>query len=67
MTYGCQIPVDDPKNFADIIYGFLRGAARLTGKQWGTSFYGAVDRADAPWFLALAYDLWKTDQDLHAD
>jgi hypothetical protein len=60
ITYGCQIPVDDPKNFADIIYGFLRGAARLTGKQWGTSIYGAVDRADAPWFLTHAYDLGAT-------
>ncbi len=60
MTYGCQIPVDDPKNFTAIIYGFLRGAARLTGKQWGTSIYGAVDRADAPWFLTHAYDLGAT-------
>ena len=24
MTYGCQIPVDDPKNLSGIIYGFLR-------------------------------------------
>ena len=60
MTYGCQIPIDDPKNLADIVYGFLRGAARLTGKQWGTSIYGAVDRADAPWFLTHAYDLGAT-------
>src|SRR5687767_2137366 len=60
MTYGCQIPIDDPKNFIDIIYGFLRGAARLTGKQWGTSIYGAVDRSDAPWFLSHAYDLGAT-------
>lgn len=60
MTYGCQIPVDDPKNLTAIVYGFLRGAARLTGKQWGTSIYGAVDRADAPWFLTHAYDLGAT-------
>lgn len=60
MTYGCQIPVDDPKNLASILYGFLRGAARLTGKEWGTSIYGAVDRADAPWFLTHAYDLGAT-------
>lgn len=60
MTYGCQLPVDDPKNFIDIIYGFLRGAARLTDKEWGTSIYGAVDRADAPWFLTHAYDLGAT-------
>jgi len=57
MAYGCQIPVDDPKNLIGIIYGFLRGAARLTDKGWGTSIYGQVDRADAPWFLTYAYDL----------
>ena len=60
MTYGCQIPIDNPNYFIDIIYGFLRGAARLTGKQWGTSIYGAVDRADAFWFLTHAYDLGAT-------
>jgi hypothetical protein len=57
MAYGCQIPVDDPKNLIDIIYGFLRGAARLTEKEWGMSIYGQVDRADASWFLTHAYDL----------
>ncbi len=57
MAYGCQIPVDDPKNLIGIIYGFLRGAARLTDKEWGTSIYGQVDRADASWFLTHAYDL----------
>ncbi len=57
MSYLCQIPVDDPKNLIGIIYGFLRGAARLTDKGWGTSIYGQVDRADASWFLTHAYDL----------
>jgi hypothetical protein len=57
MAYRCQIPVDDPKNLIGIIYGFLRGAARLTDKEWGTSIYGQVDRADASWFLTHAYDL----------
>jgi hypothetical protein len=57
MAYRCQIPVDDPKNLIGIIYGFLRGAARLTDKEWGTSIYGQVDRADACWFLTHAYDL----------
>lgn len=57
MAYGCQIPVDDPKNLTGIIYGFLRGAARATGKRWGTSIYGSVDRTDAFWFLTHAYDL----------
>jgi len=57
MAYLCQIPVDDPKNLIGIIYGFLRGAARLTNKEWGTSIYGQVDRGDASWFLTHAYDL----------
>ncbi|MBL9134584.1 MAG: hypothetical protein JNK85_01885 [Verrucomicrobiales bacterium] len=60
MAYGCQIPVDDPKNLTSILYGFLRGAARQTGKSWGTSIYGAVDGRDAPWFLTQAYDLGAT-------
>jgi len=57
MAYGCQIPVDDPKNLASIIVGFLRGAARLTHKAWGLSIYGQVDRADGPWLLTHAYNL----------
>jgi len=47
MAYLCQIPVGNPKNLTGIIYGFLRGAARLTNKGWGTSIYGQVDRADS--------------------
>ena len=57
MAYLCQIPVENPKNLIGIIYGFLRGAARLTNKGWGTSIYGQVDRADTSWFLTHAYDL----------
>ena len=57
MAYLCQIPVENPKNLIGIIYGFLRGAARLTNKGWGTSIYGQVDRADSFWFLTHAYDL----------
>jgi hypothetical protein len=60
MTYGCQIPVDSPKNLIEIIYGFLRGAARQTDKSWGMSIYGGVDRADAFWFQTHAYDLGAT-------
>ncbi len=60
MTYGCQIPVDDPKNLTSIIYGFLRGAARAGARSWGMSIYGAVDRADAFWFQTHAYDLGAT-------
>ena len=57
MTYGCQIPVDNPKNLASILYGFLRGAARQTDKGWGMSIYGQVHRADAFWLQTYAYDL----------
>ena len=57
MTYGCQIPIDNPKNLASIVYGFLRGAARQTDKGWGMSIYGQVHRADAFWLQTHAYDL----------
>ena len=57
MTYGCQIPVDSPKNFISIIYGFLRGASRATNRDWGMSIYGAVDQADTFWFQTHAHDL----------
>lgn len=57
MTYGCQIPIDTPKNLASILYGFLRGAARQTDKGWGMSIYGQVHRADAFWLQTHAYDL----------
>ena len=57
MTYGCQIPIDDPKNLASLLYGFLRGAARQTDKNWGMSIYGQVHRADAFWLQTHAYDL----------
>jgi len=60
MTYGCQLAVDDPKHLSGLIYGFLRGGARLTDKSWGTSIYGQVDRADAFWLLTQAYDLGAT-------
>ncbi|RKU16454.1 hypothetical protein C6500_17495 [Candidatus Poribacteria bacterium] len=57
MTYGCQIPIDTPKNLASILYGFLRGAARQTDKGWGMSIYGQVHRSDAFWLQTHAYDL----------
>ena len=57
MTYGCHIPIDNPKNLASILYGFLRGAARQTDKNWGMSIYGGVHRADAFWLQTHAYDL----------
>ena len=60
MAYGCRLPPTDPANFAGVIFGFLRGAARAADKNWGVSIYGALDRADAPWLLTHAYDLGAT-------
>jgi glycerophosphoryl diester phosphodiesterase len=60
MCFDCQIPVDDPHHLFGIIKGFLRGAARLTGKEWGVSIYGQVDRADAGWLLSHTYDMGGT-------
>jgi hypothetical protein len=60
MVYGCQLSPDNPANFAGIVFGFLRGAARAADKEWGLSIYGALDRADAPWLLTRAYDLGAT-------
>ncbi|HPN35659.1 MAG TPA: hypothetical protein PK843_14180 [bacterium] len=60
MCFDCQFPVNSPGNLTALIYGFLRGAARVTDKEWGVSIYGAVDRADSFWFLTHAYDLGAT-------
>jgi len=57
MVYGCQIPPNNPTHLADILIGFLRGAARAADKDWGMSIYGGVDQADAPLLLTHAYDL----------
>jgi hypothetical protein len=59
MSYGCQIAVAGD-HFLDIIIGFLRGAARASGKAWGISVYGGVDVAEAPRFFARAYELGAT-------
>jgi hypothetical protein len=60
MCFDCQIPVDDPKNLIGMIKGFLRGASRVTGKNWGISIYGQVDRSDAYWLMTHAYDKGAT-------
>jgi len=60
MTYGVQIPPEDPRHLTDLLFAFLRGAARATDKHWGVSIYGAVDRSDAPYWLTRAYDLGAT-------
>ncbi|MEA3461591.1 MAG: hypothetical protein U9R49_06910, partial [Bacteroidota bacterium] len=60
MVFDCQIPAEAPGNFTGIIYGFLRGAARVTGKEWGMSVYGQMLRSDAFWYMTRAYDLGAT-------
>lgn len=60
MCFDCQIPADDPKNIIGIIKGFIRGAARVTGKDWGISIYGQVDRSEAYWYMTHAYDQGAT-------
>jgi len=34
----------------------LRGAARVTNKEWGISIYGQVIRSEAYWYMTHAYD-----------
>ncbi|MCX6623245.1 MAG: hypothetical protein NTY38_19705, partial [Acidobacteria bacterium] len=60
MTYGTQLPVGNPEALTSIIFGFLRGAARATGKSWGVSIYGSVQRADTNFWFTRAYDLGAT-------
>ena len=60
MTYGTQFAADDPRALTGLLFSFLRGAARLAGKNWGVSIYGAVDRTDAFGWLTQAYDLGAT-------
>jgi len=60
MTYGVQIPPEDPLAFTSIIFGFLRGAARLAHKTWGVSIYGQVQQEDSAEWLTHAYDMGAT-------
>ena len=60
MCFDCQIPADDPKNLIGIVKGFARGAARVTGKNWGISIYGQVVRSEAYWFMTHAYEQGAT-------
>ncbi|MCD6598084.1 MAG: hypothetical protein J7L04_10370 [Bacteroidales bacterium] len=60
MSFDCQIPIDDPKNLIGMITGFLRGAARITDKEWGISIYGQVLRSDSYWLMTHAYDQGAT-------
>ena len=60
LTAGTQFAAGDTPALADLIFAFLRGAARLSGKNWGVSIYGAVERADSYWWLTRAYDMGAT-------
>lgn len=60
MSFDCQIPTENPKNLIGMINGFLRGASRVTGKEWGISVYGQVVRSEALWYMTQAYDLGAT-------
>jgi len=60
MSFGCQIPADNPQNLIGIITGFLRGAARISDKEWGISIYGQVIRSEATWYFTNAYDQGAT-------
>lgn len=60
MSYGTHFRTDDRAVLPAVIFGFLRGAARLSNKEWGVSIYGAVERADTFLWLTQAYDLGAT-------
>ncbi len=66
---GAQV---DVKQMFDVHYGFMRGAARCFGKEWGTAIYGQCDYAIAPDAIKQAYDMgarfiwwWTSDHDHH--
>ncbi|MBI5368160.1 MAG: hypothetical protein HZA54_14075 [Planctomycetes bacterium] len=70
-TYRTAIPAT-PDSLFRIYFAFLRGAARVYGKDWGTSIYGQADREHAPQGLRMAYDrgarylwFWSSDQGHH--
>lgn len=60
MTYGVEIRPDDIQAFTSILFGFLRGAARLIDKTWGASIYGQTQQEDTFWWLTHACDLGAT-------
>jgi hypothetical protein len=60
MSYGTRFRTDDRTVMPAVIYGFLRGAARQFGKEWGVSIYGQVEKADTFLWLTEAYDKGAT-------
>ena len=53
---GAQFSTTDAQAWLDMVYGMLRGAARLSGKRWGISIYGQFERAEAYRALCYGYD-----------
>ena len=69
---GAQIPTDDQQAWLDMIYGVMRGAARVTGKEWGIAIYGQFQVPEVYRALTYAYDLgasyflfWTSDRGHH--
>ncbi len=62
----------DESGMFDMIYAFLRGAARSFDGDWGTAIYGQADFSIAPQAIRQAYDMgaryiwfWTSDHDHH--
>ena len=53
---GAQFSTMDAQAWLDMVYGMLRGAARLSGKRWGISIYGQFERAEVYRALSYGYD-----------
>ena len=69
---GAQIPTHDQKARLDMIYGLMRGAARVTDKAWGMAIYGQYNPPEIYRALSYAYDLgasyflfWTSDGGHH--
>jgi len=70
-TYRTRIPVR-PESTLLFYYAFLRGAARVCGKDWGMAIYGQADPAHSPLALRMAYErgarqlwFWTSDHSHH--
>ena len=71
-TTGAQIPTHDQQAWLDMIYGMMRGAARVTDKDWGIAIYGQFQVPEVFRALTYAYDLgasyflfWTSDRGHH--
>lgn len=69
---GAQIPTHDQKARLDMLYGLMRGAARVTDKAWGMAIYGQHNPPEIYRALSYAYALgasyflfWTSDRGHH--